>query len=257
MSQQHPAKPAHITLETLPTLFAYNRFVYGGFAMEDTGGDGGNDDTGGDGGGGGNDGGDNPPEEATDEQGRKLGYPKNTKVADMTPEQERAYNRHQTRRHEARATSWQKAAGDRDPDKLRQDLEELEKLRRGKLSDSDKAVEDARKEEREKVTAESVPVMVTAAFELLLDDMEPADFDDYIETLNLSAFVKDGRVDTAKVKRHAAKVSGKTDGDGKGGRGNRRPDLGGGSRRNNERRTEGSAGKAEATRRFAKDKKTD
>lgn len=134
-----------------------------------------------------------------------LGFPKDTPVAQMKPQEQAAYHLHQSRKHEGRSKEWQAAFDGKTAAEVKA---ELEALRREKLSDQEKAVEDAKKEAREAATREHGPKSVRAAFELLLGDMPQDDRDAEIDVLDLSKFLNDdGDVDTAKVRKAAEKLN--------------------------------------------------
>lgn len=78
-----------------------------------------------------------------------LGFPAATPVSEMTPEQQAAYWRNESKKQQKKADAYA-ALGD--PDKLRADLEKAqqaaEEARRAAQTDQERAIEDARKEGR-------------------------------------------------------------------------------------------------------------
>lgn len=223
-------------------LIAYHRHTFGGFCMEDdggTGGDGGGGASGGDGQGGGgqgntgggHDNGNSGQNNNTDDdhggdgEGPDKGFPADTPVAQMTVEQQAAYWRHTSRKHEERATEYRTAAGGKTAAEVKSELESASSLRREKLSDQEKAVEDAKAAGRKEAEAEYGPRMARLAFESVLGHIEDEkERTELIDTLDLSKVLQEGSVDTAKVRRIAARIApaGKDEG------GRRTYDFGGG-----------------------------
>lgn len=119
-----------------------------------------------------------PPAPAT-------GYPENTPVAEMKPEEQAAYWKAQSRKHEGRATS---ASA------------ELEKLRNAGLSEQEQAIEKARNEGRTEAAKE-------AAVEVAKAKLEAAGVPaDKVGDLNLSSVLDDdGKIDPVKVAELAAR----------------------------------------------------
>lgn len=136
----------------------------------------------------------------------ELGYfPPDTAKADMKPEERLAYDAFQSRKHEGRSREWHEAFGGKTAAQVK---EELESLRREKLSDHEKAVEDAKKTGREEAVGEYAPKAVKTALKLLLGDMPDAEKEAEIELLDLRKFITEsGDVDTDKVRRAAEKIS--------------------------------------------------
>lgn len=164
---------------------------------------------------------------ALDGDGKDLGYPANTPVADMDDKQQAAYHRYQARRHEERNKQLMKVTGGKTPDELKADSEELERLRNEKRSDSEKAVADAEKNTEQRVRAEFTPKLVSMAFDVALAHVDEADRKELIDNLDLSKFIDEaGDVDTAKVQSVATKISPKADKDA----GKQRHDYGAGRR---------------------------
>lgn len=142
---------------------------------------------------------------ALDKDGRSLGYPKDTPVAEMTADQKAAYGKAKDEERRAATREWKSVTGDRTPAQLKADLEELDKLKKAGMTEGEKAITEAKEATRAEVALESV----RAAFDLLLpDDMSDEDKEAKLEVLNLKAFLTaDGKVDTAKVKTHAATIA--------------------------------------------------
>jgi hypothetical protein len=228
----HALTPAEVTsARMLDALIAFR--THTGLRMDGSG-DGGDGGQGGDGGGSGGDGGagdggkggagSGAPANATDAQGRDLGYPKDTPVAEMTADQKAAYGKAKDEERKAATREWKSVTGDRTPAQLKAELDELETLRKEKLSPSEKAIEDAKQAARNEV----LPQLAETAFRVAIGDRKTeAEVDEFIADLNLSRFIKDGKVDTAKVidrVQQYAPAKGSNDGGGHGrdfGQGNR------------------------------------
>ena len=120
-----------------------------------------------------------PPAEPSTPPVGEPAFPANTPVAEMTDAQAAAYWKEQSRKHEGRA---------------KDNHAELEKLRRGQLSDQEQAVANARDEGRSEALREASLTIVAAKLEAAgvgVDD---------IADLDLSKFLTpDGEVDAAKV----------------------------------------------------------
>lgn len=136
------------------------------------------------------------------------GFPANTPVADMTPEQQAAYHLHQSRKHEDRAKGWQSAFPGKTAAEIKAIVDAAEANRRNTLTLDEKTIEDAKNQAREEATREYGPKSVRAAFDLLLGDMPEQERNDEIDLLDLSKFLKEnGDVDTAKVRQFAQKIA--------------------------------------------------
>ena len=137
------------------------------------------------------------------------GFPADTAPEDMTQEQQTAYWKHQARRHEQSA----KRLGDVTLEQYKAQQTELEQLRRDKMSDSDKALDDARKAGREEERKALQPKMVQAAFDAAIgtidDEDEAKAVRDMVDALDFGSFITDdGAVDTARVQSVAGRITG-------------------------------------------------
>lgn len=194
----------------LTDTFARNRAMYGGWRMkvDDTGG---GDAGGADAGSGetGKDAGDKGDTGKTgDTGGEDLGYPTGTPVSQMTTEQEAAYWRHQARKHEQRNKEMLGITGGKSGDELKNMLTERETLLDAQRTDSEKAVEAARRETRQQTLSEANTNRVKDAFNLLLGDMPQEEKDEQLGLLNLAAFITDsGELDTVKVRATAGRIA--------------------------------------------------
>jgi hypothetical protein len=173
------------------------------------------------------------------------GFPANTPVVEMTAPQQAAYYKHQAQKHEARNKDLLAITGGKHGDDLKAVFDEYGQLKTASLTDGEKALEEAKKQTRAEVALESV----RSSFDLLLPDDMPAEKkQEALEVLNLAAFLtSDGKVDTAKVKTHAATLAPAKDN----GQQQNRRDWGGG-RRETGGAPLGASGAAEAERRFGK-----
>lgn len=134
------------------------------------------------------------------------GFPSGTPVEQMTPDQQVAYYRHQARKHEDRNKDILKLTGGKYGDDLKAVFDELQTLRNEKLTDSEKAVEEAKRAAREEAAREFGPRMARLAFETALAHRD--DRDDLIAALNLtSVLTESGDVDTAKVRSIVEKIA--------------------------------------------------
>lgn len=158
-------------------------------------------------------------DKAAAEKGKEseLGFPPDTPVREMTAEQAAAYHRHHARKHEDRNAELLKITGGKYGDDLKADLDELAELRKSKLTDGEKAVEEAKSTTRSDTAKEFGTDGARAALEIALaHDPENNDQSAVIDTLDLSKLLKDdGKVDTAKVRAVAEKFAPTDKGEGK------------------------------------------
>lgn len=185
---------------------------------------------------------------ATDDKGNDLGFPKDTRVAEMTVDQQAAYWRHQSQKHEGR---YKNLTGDRSFDDVRKDLDELAELRKAQQTPAEQAIEAAREEGKATAFAEASSKAATAIFRASLEAQghDDEDIDDLVSNFNVANFVTDGDVDTDKLAAFAKRFSPADTANSE----KRRRDFGGGDRRDRGGKGErGAAGKAEAQRRFTK-----
>lgn len=126
-----------------------------------------------------------PPAPPTAEQPAEPGFPANTPVADMKPEEQAAYWKDKARKHEGRATST---------------ATELEKLRNANLSDTEKAINEAKAAGAAEATKNFGIELATAKLEAAGVPAEK------VGDLNLSSVLdEDGKVDPVKVAELAAR----------------------------------------------------
>lgn len=164
---------------------------------------------------------------ATDSDGNSLGFPKDTAVAEMKDKEQTAYWRHQSRRHEQRASEWQAAAGGKTPAEIKAERDELTTRRQADMTPAEKALDDAKASGREEARKEMAPKMARLAFDTALAHVPDERRSTLIENLDLSKVITDsGDIDTDKVKTIAATLAEPV----KGGPTSRTPNYGGGPR---------------------------
>ncbi|MET1061749.1 MAG: hypothetical protein ABWX71_02540 [Aeromicrobium sp.] len=222
-----PALSADNT-EWLARTFARNQALYGGWSMDGSG-DGSGDGAGGDGAGGSGDGTDNGAGGDGGDSGGKdgaadLGFPKDTAVADMKPAEQTAYWQHQARKHEDRNKEWQRALGGKTAAEIAAERQELTQLRTEKMTDGEKAVEQAKAEGRREASL----VLAPQLFDVALSHVDKERRQVLIDNTDLSRVIKDdGTIDADKVKTIAAALApAATDGEQR-----RTRDFGAGDRR--------------------------
>lgn len=247
-------------------LIAFHRQTFGGFTMDGggtgaggtgAGGDGANSggsagSTGGGTGGasGTGSGGDGTNRSnATDGQGNDLGYPKDTPVAEMNVAQQAAYWKHNSRRHEGR---FKDIVGDKTPEQIKADLAEFAELKKQQLTPAEQALTDQYEKGKAEGISTERKAAATAIFRGALEanGITGDDLTELASTFNVGAFIGDNGVDTTKItnfaKRFAPAGTGGTQ---------RQRDFGAG-RRQSGTPERGAGGKAEAARRFGKQKTT-
>lgn len=133
------------------------------------------------------------------------GYPANTPVAEMTPEQQLKYHAFHSRKHENRVKEY----GDITPERAKELLAEVEQLRQASLTDNERAVEAAKVEARQAAILETAPRLVAAEFRAAAKGALTAEQTQaLIEDLDLSKFLTDdGSVDVAKVEAKVAALA--------------------------------------------------
>lgn len=127
------------------------------------------------------------------------GFPPQTKIADMTPEQQAAYWKFQSRKHEGNVTN------------LRQELDKRPAAPKpteppaAPKTDAPLDAAELRKQILAEIKKEQAPELVRSQFEGLIGDRLPeATRDAILEDLNLNNFVKeDGSLDKERIKAKA------------------------------------------------------
>jgi len=145
---------------------------------------------------------------ATAESSSDLGFPADTPLAEMTEDQRNAYHRHMREQNKQRAREWKAVTGDRTPEQLRAELDELNRLRTERMTDAERAVEAAREEGRRLEAAKFAPRLARMAFEGALSHVDEDRRKVLLDTIDLSKVItEDGDVDTDKVRTLAATLA--------------------------------------------------
>lgn len=138
------------------------------------------------------------------DDGKDLGFPKDTPVADMKPTEQAAYHLHQSRKHEDRNKEMQKALGGKTAAEVQKDLEELATLRAAAMTDNEKAVAAATTEGRRAASLELAPQF----FDVALSHIDEERRKVLISNIDLSKVITEtGSVDTDKVKTIAESLA--------------------------------------------------
>lgn len=126
-----------------------------------------------------------------------LGFPKDTPIAEMTPAQEAAYWKFQSRKHELEAKSR------KDYDQLKAEAEELRVLKAKNATEDEKALEQAR-QEGENIGAQRYLKDAVKGHFRALTGMSKDDVDDAFDHVDASSFVdKGGDVDVDAIEKFA------------------------------------------------------
>lgn len=129
------------------------------------------------------------------------GFPDNTPTSEMTADQQAAYWKHKARKWEGRA---------RDQSDYESVKEELNELKKKQMSESERAIEDAREEGRTEASQEFGEKMVEASLRGALAGrgIEVDDIDSKLSYVDFSKFLdNNGEVDSDKVQRYIADVA--------------------------------------------------
>lgn len=164
-----------------------------------------------------------PPPPAPTDPPRDLGFPKDTPVAEMKVEEQAAYWKHQSRKHEQ---TWKGIVGDRKVDDVKNDLTEMERIRQEKLTPSEKAIEEAEQRGRSAATTESLKTAAKAILKAHLEGSGKSEQDikDLMTPVDVTAFIENGDIDTGRLSEFAKKIAPADTGTGG------RRDFGGGRR---------------------------
>ncbi|GAA1149220.1 hypothetical protein F6W69_10630 [Microbacterium oxydans] len=121
------------------------------------------------------------------------GFPANTPVKDMTPEQQVAYWQDKARKHEDRV----KAFGGKTPEEIAQLQADLDAARAASQTAEEKAIDEAKQAGRSEVLSILANERVTTAIERALQgrDVDAAK----LLTLDRSQFIDGDKADTAKI----------------------------------------------------------
>ena len=152
--------------------------------------------------------------------GPKSGFPANTPVDQMTPEEKAAYWRAESKKHQKVAAKYEKLG---DVDTVAQALEDAEKTRNESLTEQQKAVADATKAGETAGYEKARDLFAKPAISAILqtrvkrpgetDQEVQARVEGVIGALNVTAFLnEDGALDAAKVETFAQSLA-PSDGD--------------------------------------------
>jgi DNA-binding helix-hairpin-helix protein with protein kinase domain len=154
------------------------------------------------------------------------GFPADTPVAEMTTEQQAAYWKHQSRKHEERARSRE------DYDAVKAKAAELDKIREQQMSEQEKAVNKAREEALAEGKRQAMTDLSTKYTRAMLETAltTRGRTQEQVETLlrhvNFESYVANGEPDTDAIAAYADSIAGPVTGGGQG----RGPDHGQGNR---------------------------
>lgn len=153
---------------------------------------------------------------AADAAANEKGYPENTPVSEMTPDQRNAYDRHMRDQNRAKAQEWKSITGDMTPEQFRAHMQDLQAkaarqdaLERELMSDKDKAVAEATDTAKAAARAELLPDLVHAKFEAAAAGrLTGEQISAILAPLDLKFFLDtSGKVDTAKVNTYVEQVA--------------------------------------------------
>lgn len=222
MFTHHALQPHGLDLYApgaLAALFALRRETFGDALME----------------------GENEGENKNDQgQGNEAGFPDNTSVKDMKPEEQAAYWKNMSRRNEDRV----KAYGDLTPEQAIQLKKDIQDAKSNSLSEQERAVEAAKEEGRAEVRSVLGSERARSAFEKALSGrtVEPG----AMLGLNLADFIDGDKAKADEIKTWVDTNSSAVQQEKK-----RFPPLGQGDRERSNL-TDRDAGQSEADRRFGK-----
>ncbi|MGG7510901.1 hypothetical protein [Plantibacter sp. YIM 135249] len=165
-------------------------------------------------------------------------FPAETPVTEMTAEQQAAYWKHQSRKHEARNRQY----GDITPEKLTQLQQEAEDLRKQNQTDAERAVEEAKEAGRAEVRAVLAAERVKTALDRALEGRVPNT--SALLDLDRNQFINGDTANTEAITAWVAANSSETAEPQK-----RFPDLFQGQRERVDK-SDRETGKAEAQKRF-------
>jgi hypothetical protein len=154
------------------------------------------------------------------------GFPADTPVAEMTVDQQAAYWKHQSRKHEERARSRE------DYDAVKAKAAELDKLREQQMTEQEKAAAKAHEaglaEGHQRALTELSTKYTRAMLETALTTRgrTPEQVDTLLRHVNFESYVANGEPDTDAIAAYADSIAGPVTGGGTG----RGPDHGQGAR---------------------------
>lgn len=130
----------------------------------------------------------------TQNEGEDRGYPQDTPLAEMTTDQQLAYWKHQSRKHER--TAKERADYDDVVAKARQ----WDEQQKASMSDQDRLIQQARNEALAEARRENAEKLVTAEFRAAARGVDEKVLEGFLEDLNYSRYIgEDASVDTARI----------------------------------------------------------
>jgi DNA-binding helix-hairpin-helix protein with protein kinase domain len=154
------------------------------------------------------------------------GFPADTPVAEMTVDQQAAYWKHQSRKHEERARSRE------DYDAVKAKAAELDKIREQQMSETEKAVNKAREEALAEGKRQAMTDLSTKYTRAMLETAlttrgrTPEQVETLLRHVNFESYVANGEPDTDAIAAYADSIAGPVTGGGQ----VRGPDHGQGNR---------------------------
>ncbi|MGP9727894.1 hypothetical protein [Glutamicibacter sp. AOP3-A1-12] len=184
-----------------------------------------------------------PPAGENDKGKQEPAFPADTAVKDMTADQQAAYWKHQARKHENRVKEY----GTLTPEQARKATADAEEARKKSLSDSDRAIEEAREAARTETATTAAKREAETALKIALRGRSI----DGAAAFSRPDFVKDGAADVEAILEWVDENSQVSGVEPQGGAGNDALRRGAGDRER--MKTTGRAtGRAEAEKRFGK-----
>lgn len=187
---------------------------------------------------------------ATDAQGRDLGYPADTPVAEMNDKQQAAYWKHQSRGHENRYVN---LLGGRKADEVKADLDAYATIQREQMTPADQALAARFDEGKAEGRKAALSDAALAIFRGALTGVPEADLEEFEGNFNAGRYITDNGIDAAKITAFAKRLTGAPPATGT--QPPRTRNFGAGTHEPSPS-PRGSAGRAEAQRRFGKQSKS-
>jgi alanyl-tRNA synthetase len=144
------------------------------------------------------------------------GFPADTPVAEMTTEQQAAYWKHQSRKHEERARSRE------DYDAVKAKAAELDRIKAEQMTEQEKAVTKAREEALAEGKRQAMTDLATKYTRAMLDTAltsrgkSPEQVNTLLRHVNFESYVANGEPDTDAIAAYADSIAGPVTGGGQG-----------------------------------------
>ncbi|MGK9270488.1 hypothetical protein KXR83_05745 [Williamsia muralis] len=127
------------------------------------------------------------------------GFPENTPIADMTVEQQLAYFKH----HDRKKADTLSKFGGFTPEQVKQQAEDLEKLRQAQLTADQRAIEDAKTEAANAAKSEAAGTWAPKLLKAVASRFVEGDqLKSFLAVTDAKAFIKDGEFDDEAVVGH-------------------------------------------------------